>query len=168
MTIVVREARPSDYAAIGEVTALAYRSFVDASGDQEYLAELRDVARRAEACPVYVAIDEPGGRVVGGAMYVPGPGTPFSEVEAAGEAGIRMVAVAPDAQGRGVGTALVKALLARARADGRRGLVLLTSTSMTTAQRLYRRLGFRRVPERDWEVEPGFVLLCFAIDLTEA
>ena len=164
MTPVVREALPAEYEAIGELTVAAYSIFAETSEDGGYLAELRDVAGRSRTCPIYVALDAASGRVLGGATYVPGPGNPYAEVEREGEAGIRMLAVAPEAQGQGAGTALAEALVARARADGRRGMVLLSLPSMTTAHRIYGRLGFRRDPARDWEVEPGFVLLAFAID----
>ena len=36
---------------------------------------------------------------------------------------------------------------------------------MTAAHALYRGLGFRRAPDRDWEVEPGIQLLGFELDL---
>ena len=167
MTVVVREAVPAEYEAIGALTVAAYAIFAEADDDGTYIAELRDVAGRARACPIYVALDDDSGRVIGGAMYVPGPGNPYAEVERDDEAGFRMLAVAPDAQGHGAGTALVEALMARARADGRRGMVLLTLKAMTTAHRIYGRLGFRRDPARDWQVAPAFVLLCFAIDLAD-
>ena len=103
---------------------------------------------RARSTPRWIRTAD----VLGGAMYVPGPGNPHAEVEREGEAGIRMLAVAPEAQGKGVGRALLDALIARARADGRRGIALLTLDSMTKAHRLYETAGFRRDPERDWEI----------------
>ena len=168
MTVVVREAVPAEYEAIGALTVAAYAIFAEADDDGTYMAELRDVAGRARACPIYVAVDGDSGRVIGGAMYVPGPGNPFAEVERENETGFRMLAVAPEAQGHGAGSALVEALMARARADGRRGMVLLTLKAMAAAHRIYGRLGFRRDASRDWQVAPGFVLLCFAIDFAEA
>mgnify|MGYP004634202519 FL=1 len=33
---------------------------------------------------------------------------------------------------------------------------------MTAAQRLYQRLGFTRLPERDWQPAPGIDLLVYA------
>jgi GNAT superfamily N-acetyltransferase len=164
MTPVVREAGPAEYEAIGELTVAAYSAFAETSEDGSYVDELRDVAGRARTCPIYVALDPATGRVIGGATYVPGPDNPWAELERAGEAGIRMLAVAPEAQGQGAGTALVAALIARARADGRRGMALYSLASMTSAHRIYGRFGFRRDPARDWEVEPGFVLLAYAID----
>jgi GNAT superfamily N-acetyltransferase len=164
VTIVVREAVPAEYDAIGELTVAAYASYIGASDDGGYATELRDVAGRARACPIYVALDPATGRVVGGATYVPGRGNPYAEIERDGEAGVRMLAVAPEAQGRGAGTALAEALVARARSEGRRGMALLSMTTMTTAHHVYGRLGFARDPSRDWTVRPGLSLLCFAID----
>ena len=164
MTVVVREAVPAEYAAIGELTVAAYAIYLGAVDDGGYAAELRDVAGRSRACPIYVALDPATGHVIGGATYVPGPGNPYAEVERDGEAGVRMLAVAPEAQGRGAGTALAEALMARARSEGRRGMALLSMSAMTTAHRIYGRLGFERDPSRDWTVMPGLVLLCFAIE----
>ena len=140
----------------------AYRAVGEDAGD--YLDFVRDVATRAAICPVLVAIDE-SGRVLGGVTYVPGPGTPYSESEADDEAAFRMLAVDPAAQGRGIGRALVLACIDRARADGRRRLVLLTRPFMRSAHGLYAGLRFRRAPERDCEPEPGIELLGYELDL---
>jgi len=164
VAITVREARPAEYEAIGELTAAAYSIYPEAADDAAYMTELRDVARRAADCPIYVALDEDG-RVLGGAMYVPGPASPHAELEREGEAGIRMLAVAPWAQGRGAGTALTLALIDRARAEGRKGIALLSLPAMTTAHHMYQGLGFRRAEDRDWEPEPGLRLLGFELDL---
>ena len=166
MTIRVRDIRPTEHAALGEVSVAAYRT-VGGDSYPGYLAFIRDVAARAAVCPVLVAVDE-GGRILGGVTYVPGPGTPYSETEVEGEAGFRMLAVDPAARGRGVGGALVRACIERARSDGRTRLVLLTTRQMAIAQRLYASLGFRRAPARDWEVEPGLTLLGYELDLDSA
>ena len=168
MTALVREALPAEYNAIGDLTVAAYSIYPETGDDSEYVEELRDVAGRARACPVYVAIDPASGRVIGGATYVPGPGTPMSELEREGEAGIRMLAVDPEAQGKGAGTTLVEALIARARADGRRGMALYTLPAMTAAHRVYERYGFRRDPGRDWQVDPGLLLLAYSLDFAAA
>jgi ribosomal protein S18 acetylase RimI-like enzyme len=160
--IVVREAQPEEFAALGEITVAAYRAVGEV--DDGYVAELRDVATRARAVPILAAVDEETGRLLGTATYVPGPG-PYHEGEFGDSASMRMVAVAPDAQGRGVGRRLVEACLDRARAAGTTAMTLYTRPKMTAAHHLYESLGFRRVPELDWEFEPGEWLLAYRLDL---
>jgi ribosomal protein S18 acetylase RimI-like enzyme len=147
----IREARPDEYQAAGELTVIAYAA--EGETDVGYAEELRDVASRAGVVPVLVAVD-PDGTMLGTVTYVPGPG-PYAESDREDEAGFRMLAVAPWAQGRGVGRALVEACIGRARAEGRRGIAILTRPSMRAAHKLYETLGFERDKAADWEFEPG-------------
>ena len=98
----IRLAEPADYDALGQITLEAYEGNRDDLGD-DYRDELRNVAGRAAACPVLVAV-APDGGVLGGVAYVPGRDNPMSELERDGEAGIRMLAVDPAAQGIPCGT----------------------------------------------------------------
>ena len=159
---VIREAEPDDYGAIGEITVEAYRAAGETQED--YFPELRDVADRASQVPVLVAAEEGSGRVLGSVTYVPGPG-PYHEGEFGDAAAFRMLAVAPGAQGRGIGRALVEACIERARAGGRPAIGLYTRPFMTTAHRMYERLGFERVRGLDWEFEPGEWLYAYRLDL---
>ena len=162
--IVVREIAPSEHERLGEITVAAYLGIEGVGEDSEYLEELRDVTARAAQVPVLVAVEGSSGQVLGGVAFIPGPG-PLAEMEAPDEAGIRMLAVAPEAQSRGIGRALVEACVARARAAGKRRVVLLTMPTMTAAHRLYLSLGFERDTANDWEYEPGRHLWGFALDL---
>ncbi|HYN48706.1 MAG TPA: GNAT family N-acetyltransferase [Candidatus Nanopelagicales bacterium] len=151
-------------ARLGEIVVAAYDAVGALEGDDEYVPELRDVARRVREAVVFAALDDSGNVPLGCVTYVPGPDNTWAEHLRDGEASIRMLAVDPRAQGRGVGTALAEACLARARADGRRAVFLHSLPVMAGAQRIYERLGFRRAPERDW-VFPDFLLLGFVLDL---
>lgn len=159
---IVREARPEEYDELGRITVEAYRRAGET--EEEYFPELLDVAERARQVPVLAAVEEGTGRLLGTTTYVPGPG-PYHEGDFGATASMRMLAVAPDAQGRGVGRALVEACLERTRARGRSGLALYTRPFMTAAHRLYESLGFRRVSELDWEFDPGEWLWAYRIDL---
>jgi GNAT superfamily N-acetyltransferase len=162
--LVVREVRPSEYARVGEITLAAYLEVPGVADDTDYLEELADVAARAALVPVLVAVEPADGVILGAVTYVPGPG-PLAECEGPDEAGFRMLAVDPAAQGRGVGRALVEACIGRARSAGKRRLVLLTLPAMTAAHRLYERMGFARDAANDWEFEPGRWLIGYAMDL---
>ena len=101
-------------------------------------------------------------RVLGSVTWCPA-GSTWREIARDDEGEFRMLAVAADARGRGVGEALVRACLDRARADGLAGVAISTMDLMTGAHRLYERLGFSRVPEADWSPVNGVCLLAFRI-----
>ncbi len=161
----IRPVEPPEYAELGEIVARAYRALSTLPPNSDwYYDEIRNVERRATLSTVLVAVSAHGD-VFGGVTYVSGPEDPYSEELKPGEAGIRMLGVAPECQGRGVGRALVEACVERARATGRQRIVLHTGDWMPAAQRLYRRLGFYRDESIDWEPEPGLWLRAFALDL---
>lgn len=143
----------------------AYRSLPGAHSDEEYDLELADIARRAEEAEVLVAVE--GGSVIGCVTFVPDAASPWAELLEQGEAGVRMLAVAPARQGGGIGTALLASCVARASGLGRRALVLHSTPWMTTAHHLYESAGFVRLPARDWRPVPDVPLLCFRLDLAE-
>jgi len=145
--LTVREARPEEYAVIGQLTVDAYESLVGPDGLHGYRNELLDVAGRASCGAVLVAVD--GGEVLGAVGYVAGPRTAMSEFADDDACGIRMLAVAPRRQGHGAGRALVEACLEQGRREGRRRVLLHSTPAMAVARGLYSRLGFHRAATRD-------------------
>jgi ribosomal protein S18 acetylase RimI-like enzyme len=160
-SLSVQPARPEDFAAIAELTVAVYVNGGLASPD--YASELADVAGRVSRADLLVVRD-PAGRVLGSvALVLQGD---FGNVTASDdEAAFRMLVVDPAAQGRGIGELLVVTCLDRARAAGKRRMVLSTDPLMTAAHRLYHRLGFTRLPEQDWSPVPGTDLLVYSREL---
>jgi ribosomal protein S18 acetylase RimI-like enzyme len=161
--VEIRLPRPEEYAAAGEVTVRAYDVDGHLAGDVGYDAELRDIARRVELAEVLVAVD--GAGEVLGTVTVVRPGSAYAEISRPGELEFRMLAVAPSARGRGLGEALTRAVLDHARGLGIRKVVLSSLDSMHSAHRLYERLGFARLAERDWRPFPHISLVAYQIDL---
>ncbi|MFB8443678.1 GNAT family N-acetyltransferase [Streptomyces niveus] len=164
---IIRAVEPAEYAVLGEITARAYLDdgLLDFGADDPYLERLRDVAGRAAGAEVLVAVDAgEGGGVLGGVAYVVA-GSAWAEVAGDGEAEFRMLAVASAARGRGVGDALVRECVARARAEGCVRVRLSTQKAMLGAHRIYERLGFVRTPERDWSPVPGLSLLTYSLEI---
>jgi ribosomal protein S18 acetylase RimI-like enzyme len=159
--VTVGPATPEDYSRIAELTVGVYRD--EGFGNEAYLVQLADVTGRARHAELLVARDR-GGDVVGSvALALDGE---FGEVlTSPDEAGFRMLVVDPAVRGRGVGELLVRACLDRARAAGKTRMVLSTDARMHAAHRLYERLGFTRLPERDWTPMPGVSLLVYAVSL---
>lgn len=156
---LVREIAPGEYERAGEITAAAYRSVGET--EEAYYPELRDVATRAALVTVLVAVEEGTAQILGSVTYVPGPGPYFEGAFGDDAAAFRMLAVAGEAQGRGVGRALVAACIERASRDGRSSIGIFTRSFMHAAHGLYASFGFEHVSELDWEFEPGEWLLAY-------
>ena len=159
----IRRAEPQDLEVVGAITARAYVDDGHIPADADYVQHLADAAGRAGRAVLLVAVDEDG-KPLGSVTFAPA-GSPMAELSREGEAEFRMLAVAPWARGRGVGEALVRACLDRARQDGATAVVLSTQPRMTSAHRIYERLGFTRMPERDWSPVPGVDLLAYRLAL---
>ena len=151
--MIVRLARAAELAEVGELRVTAYDSEHLLDAVPSYADRLRRLGEHGE---VLVAVD--GDKILGtvtlerwheASEMATGPE----------EAEIRALAVAPEAQGRGVGRALVQAVIDRAVARKAERLVLHTQPTMFAAHRLYERAGFVRVPDRDFEPAPGLWLL---------
>lgn len=160
MVLEIRLALPSEFDAIGALTASTFRN--EGYGDAGYEPVLRDVAARAAQADIFVALL--GGQLVG-AVAVATRGGDFAEQAAPGEAVIRMLVTAPAARRSGAGTALVQVCLDTARSAGCSVVRLSTQATMTAAHRIYERLGFTRTPECDWQPVPGLTLLTYTLPL---
>ena len=164
MTVTVRAATPDDY---DQVAALLVRAWMPCGhpSSHPYFSRLRDCRDRAEKATLLVADDT--GRVVGTVTYCP-MGSPYREIALGNEAEFRMLAVDPTEQSRGIGRKLVRACLDLAREEGMDTVVLSTANWMTSAHHVYEKLGFERIPERDWSPQAGIELKTYVLRLKDA
>ncbi len=156
----LRPVRAEELVEVGRLTAEVYvgDGFLDAS--DSYIDQLADTARRAREAEIWVAVE--GGKLLGSVTFT-AAGTPFREIAHADEGEFRMLAVNPAARGKGVGQALVELCLRRSRELGYAGVRMSSMDRMTSAHRVYERLGFVRSPEDDWSPAPGVRLLAYAL-----
>ncbi len=149
----IREAREAEHAETGLVTAEAYRGLVR---DQAYLSRIADVADRATRTVILVAVEE--GSIVGSlTLELTRRVNPNDDPLEEHRAHIRMLGVLPEAQGRGIGRALMREAESRAEAAGKTEMTLHTTELMGAARAMYEALGYTSMPD---EVLPdGFVLL---------
>jgi ribosomal protein S18 acetylase RimI-like enzyme len=175
VTVRVRAAGPADFPTVARLTVDAYEADGQAPGEHGYDVVLADVATRARTGEVLVAVDDnavdhnavDGDAIVGAVTFVRS-GSDYAQLAREGEAEFRMLAVDPAAQRRGVATALVRACLARAADLGCSHVVICARDIAETAHRLYARLGFARIPERDWSPAPGVRLLALTRSVEQA
>jgi GNAT superfamily N-acetyltransferase len=164
--VEIRVVHADEYARVGAMTVEAYTKLPGHVHEPDYEVELSDVRTRAEAPGVEVLVAVDDDTVLGGVTFVGDPRSPMAEHELDGAGAIRMLAVDPSAQGHGIGEALVRACIARARELGLTQIALHSTPWMTTAHRLYGRLGFERDESLDWVPLPNIQLLGFRLVLT--
>ncbi|HZA72942.1 MAG TPA: GNAT family N-acetyltransferase [Propionibacteriaceae bacterium] len=169
MTFAVRAARPEEYAAVGALTAEAYRvdgllDPHDQPVDAAYEEKLLDATRRAREAELWVAVDSDG-VVLGTVTWCP-VGSPWRQLALAEhQAEFRMLSVAQAGRRRGVARALVEACLARARRDAMSEVVIWSHPRMFGAHALYARMGFERAYDLDGSPVPGVYLWGFRLGL---
>jgi ribosomal protein S18 acetylase RimI-like enzyme len=155
-TTLVRPAAPEDLAIAGEICVEAYDLAGQLEPGSPYASTLRDTSSRAEDSLLLVAVRD---NVVIGTVTICSPGSASREIGRDDEVEFRFLAVAPSAWRTGVAEALVAACEEHARETGASALAICVRDTNTSAAAMYGRMGFTRVPERDWTPRPGVDLL---------
>jgi GNAT superfamily N-acetyltransferase len=166
----IRTARPSDREAIREVTLAAYQQYaaVMLSHWQDYRQNI--LTTLAEVEPDRQIVAELEGTIVGTVLIYPA-GTTFSDPEGISTRlewpEVRLLAVAPEARSRGVGTALMQACIRRARESGASALTLHTSDMMQVAMHMYEHMGFERAPNLDFRPAQDVLVKGYRLNLND-
>lgn len=151
--IIVRPAVPSDFDDVARITRDSYLAagYFD-SAEHPYMKSVQQVAQRAAIATIWVA--ERAGRIIG-SVTLATAGDAFADIAREGELEFRMLVVDPAVQRSGAGQTLVSAIIKHARSiPGIHSVVLTTGEAWASARSLYAKLGFQRLPSRDWFV-PG-------------
>jgi ribosomal protein S18 acetylase RimI-like enzyme len=163
---MIRDARPDEYAVVGELRVAAYRALGLLPEGSRYAETLRGFGFGGE-CEVLVAAGGAGNGILGTITLEPyDPSSELARDET--EADVRAFAVAPRAQGRGVGRKLLLAVIEYARKRGVRRVRLCTRPAMMAARHLYETTGFTRTPDLDFEPIPGLTLRAYELALSLA
>jgi ribosomal protein S18 acetylase RimI-like enzyme len=163
--VIIRDAWAAELAEVGELRVTTYIAHGFLSPESGYASRLRTLGADGNGTVLVAVPRGDNSRILGTVMLQPWPHA-GKVVAGPGEAEIRALAVAPEGQGRGTGSALLRAVIERATDSGVRHLVLSTQQDMRTAHHLYEREGFRRLPERDWFPVPGERLLAYGMVLS--
>jgi predicted N-acetyltransferase YhbS len=158
--ILVRPASGADRERIRELTTAAYAEYAEVMAPSAWQGLRNAVAGTlAREDPADRIVAELEGRVVGSVMLYPAAADayagatirlPWPEV--------RLLAVDPAARGRGVARSLMAECVNRAEMSGAARIGIHTSRSMRVAMEMYRRMGFERTPEYDFQ-PPGAELV---------
>ncbi len=163
----IRDARSEDRVIARKVTLSAFQQYAAIMPPPRWegyreniLATLTDVA------PAQQIVAEREGIIVGSVLLYP-PGTAFSTPDEGPLTcpEVRLLAVAPEVRGQGIGTALMQECIRRARSLGASCLNLHTTDMMQVAKQMYERIGFVRSPELDFYPDPNVIVKAYRLNL---
>ncbi len=164
--VVIREARPEDDEAIGELLVEAFvtqyaQKLPEVVYTEERKRSLRDTASKRVVAKVLVAEWE--GRVVGTVALWP-PGAPGSEAWVEGAADLRHLATAVELHGQGLSVPLMEAAERLAREWGVPAICLHVRRGAAGVARMYQRRGFVREASADLDT-PSVYLEAYVLRL---
>ncbi len=163
----IRDARSEDRDAARKVTLSAFQQYATVMPPPRWEGYQQNIlATLADVGPAKQIVAEKERAILGSVLLYP-PGTAFSTPDegplACPEVGL--LAVAPKARGQGIGTALMKECIRRARRLGAACLNLHTTDMMQVAMRMYERMGFVRAPELDFHPDPSITVKAYRLEL---
>ncbi len=150
LAMTIRDARPGEQEAVASLLGEVYEAFRPHFPPEvwpAYIGEIVDVSRRLRDSELIVA--EAEDRLVGAITFYPNASRSGMERWPEGWAAIRTLAVIAAARQNGLGEALARECIHRAQGRRAQAIGLHTASFMGPANRLYRRLGFRRSPDFD-------------------
>ncbi|SDJ79965.1 GNAT family N-acetyltransferase [Sediminibacillus albus] len=160
----IRDARKDEVQAIRKQRLQAYSIYAKAINQNHWQALKQAISSDADIQPgVELLVAEHEGIALGSAALFPANTDAYQgHVEELDYPEIRVLAVTPEAQGKGVASALIEECIHRAKAKGYCWIGLHTGAFMHGAIRLYERVGFERLPQYDFEpANDGIIVKAF-------
>ncbi len=168
--ICIRDARPSDRAAIRDLTLAAYQEYAEPLGTswEGYKDGMLRTLENIKPAQQIVVDDH--GEIVATVLLYPADTiftAPSGSSVAAPFPEIRLLAVSPSRRGRGLGTLLIREAIERAKAWQAKAVMLHTVSIMSHLTEMYERMGFVPFPKFDFELAPRVRLECYRLNLVK-
>lgn len=163
----VRDARTDERDAIRDLTLRAYGEYATIMHPDAWAGLEKAIhgAFRGDSLAEQIVADDQG-TLIGSIMLFPAHARAYGDMlEPLAWPEVRLLAVPPEARGRGVAKALMDECLRRARGAGATALGIHTSRSMRVAMQMYERMGFIRIPEHDHQVPGGELVEAYRLRL---
>ena len=166
-SVVIRDMHADESDAVRQITLAAYGEYAAIMPEPLWLGYRRQLLATLESQgPVERIVAERAGSIAGSVLLFPPATDAYGAATASGDyPEVRLLAVAPEARGHGIGAALMQECARRARGAGAAALGLHTTDIMRAAVRMYERLGYVRTPEHDFVPAPGILIKGYRLDL---
>jgi ribosomal protein S18 acetylase RimI-like enzyme len=159
--MLIRDATPRELAEIEELVKEAYREFQPLLPQQHWQGWMDNITRTIHSGAGMLLVAEHQGSLWGVVQFFPDATRSGLGHWPRGAAAIRVLAVRPEARGRGIGTLLTEECLRRARSLKIPTIFLYTGEFMQAARHIYEEFGFKRAPEFDRSTGP----IAYRLDL---
>ncbi|PLT30054.1 GNAT family N-acetyltransferase [Peribacillus deserti] len=151
--VIIRDASDSELPYIREQRVASYQEHAVNIPGGHWTALKQAISSEADVqAGAQRIVAESEGKIIGSVVLFPAKSDAYEGyVEELDYPEIRMLAVAPEARGKGAGALLVSECIKRAKEQGYSSIGLHTGEFMEGAMRLYERLSFERLPQYDFE-----------------
>lgn len=154
--MIIRNAKVSEFKSLGALLVEVYsklEGFPKADAQPEYYEMLANIGELAAQPHTELLVAVANDKLLGGVVYFSdmlyygAGGTAKKQKNASG---FRLLAVAPDARGLGVGKQLIHACIDKAKAHQHKEVLIHSTKSMQVAWGMYERIGFERAADLDF------------------
>ncbi|WLR46393.1 GNAT family N-acetyltransferase [Halobacillus litoralis] len=164
MNITIRNAKKEEILEIRKLRIAAYEDHIASIPDKHWKALKKAISSQADQQPgVDLLVAEVNGDILGSVALFPAKTDAYEGyVDELDYPEIRVLAVIPQARGKGIASALIEECIQRAKTKGYSEIGLHTGDFMKDAIALYERYGFERLPEHDFEpADDGIIVKAF-------
>ena len=165
--MIIRDAYEKELPVLRELRINAYKEHEYKINEDHWKVLNRQISLKVEMHPdVEQLVAEIDGKIVGSVVLFAPKMDAYSGLmdEEPDYPELRMLAVSPDARGKGVASALIKECIQRAKNKGFTAMGLHTADFMESAITLYGQLGFERLPKFDFEpANDGIIVKAFRL-----
>ncbi|WP_338449930.1 GNAT family N-acetyltransferase [Niallia oryzisoli] len=168
--IVVRDAEKAMYPSIREQRINAYREYIEVLPADHWNALKKSISSTiAEQEEVELIVALSGEKMVGSVALFPTKTNAYEgNIEELDYPEIRMLAVASDARGQGVASALISECIKRTKVKRFNRIGLHTGEFMKNAIDLYEKMGFQRLPQYDFiPANDGIIVRAYQLKFSE-
>ena len=156
----IRNAKPSDFKAIGKLMVDVYsglEGFPKADEQPQYYKTLANIGDFTQKPGVeLLAAISPEDEILGAVLYfgdIQHYGAGGTVTQEKNASGFRLLAVDPSARGLGIGRALTVACIEKARGKNHGQVIIHSTAYMKVAWKMYEKLGFERSEDLDFKQE---------------
>lgn len=166
--MIIRDAKQDELDFIREQRVAAYLEHSTAIPAAHWQALKQAISSEADSqSGVDLIVCELDEKIVGSVVLFPANTDAYEgELEELDYPEIRMLAVDPEARGKGVASALITECIHRSQAKNHQFIGLHTGEFMKQAIKLYTKHGFERLPQFDFEpANDGIIVMAFRLSI---